>query len=292
MYQEQIEMPVQGMPVNIKMKSNLDGWVGSGMHFHREIEILRVEHGKMELQVDSCKELLEPGDILLLNAMVAHRTDVLEEDTSITVIQFHPENLISEQYISEYKYLYEFTLLSKFSWKRFSREYDVTRQLNGYVDDIREEFIRHGEAFELFVKADIYRIFGFLYRNHVLSVPKFAADEQHLRKVENALHFIEKNFRRHITLEQLCEVTNFAPAYFCRVFKRATGRTFVEYLNFVRVQEAEKQLLTSGRSITEVAMDAGFSSISYFNRIFGKYKNCSPTAYRKMYDTTTLPEKK
>ena len=73
---------------------------------------------------------------------------------------------------------------------------------------------------------------------------------------------------------------NFDPSYFCRIFKSAIGATFTEYLNFVRVCKAEKMLSRTNNSILDISEAVGFSSVSYFNRVFKKYRNCSPRAYR------------
>lgn len=59
------------------------------------------------------------------------------------------------------------------------------------------------------------------------------------------------------------------------------GNTFTEYLNFVRICKAE-HMLRSGSSISDAAYVVGFSSLSYFNRVFKKYKFCSPSDYKKI----------
>ena len=74
---------------------------------------------------------------------------------------------------------------------------------------------------------------------------------------------------------------NLNPSYFCRIFKRASGSGFIDYLNFVRICKSEKLLAAGTKSILDVSYDVGFSSVSYFNRIFKKYKNCTPTEYRR-----------
>lgn len=71
--------------------------------------------------------------------------------------------------------------------------------------------------------------------------------------------------------------------YFCRLFKKATGTSVIEYLNFARVCKAE-ELLKSDMNITDIAYTVGFSSLSYFNRSFNKYKGYSPTCYRKFHN--------
>ena len=65
----------------------------------------------------------------------------------------------------------------------------------------------------------------------------------------------------------------------CKTFKKATGQTLVDYINFVRLQKA-RALLTAGDSnIAQVAFSCGFSSVQYFNRVFKNYYACTPSVY-------------
>ena len=73
-------------------------------------------------------------------------------------------------------------------------------------------------------------------------------------------------------LDDLSKLLNLNQSYFCRLFKQATNSTFIEYLNFVRVCKAEKLLFTTNKTVSEISMDVGFSSVSYFNRVFKKIK--------------------
>ena len=69
--------------------------------------------------------------------------------------------------------------------------------------------------------------------------------------------------------------------HFCRIFKKVTGKTFIQYLNFVRLREAEKLLIMSDKSVSEIAVSVGFQNTSYFSHIFKKEKSVCPMTYRK-----------
>jgi YesN/AraC family two-component response regulator len=101
-----------------------------------------------------------------------------------------------------------------------------------------------------------------------------------VQKILPALSYINENYQEDLTLEEVSELLSFDPSYFCRIFKQATGATFTEYLNFVRVCKAEKLLAKTQRSILEISEAVGFSSVSYFNRIFKRHRGCSPRGYR------------
>lgn len=69
-------------------------------------------------------------------------------------------------------------------------------------------------------------------------------------------------------------MVNLSPNHFCKVFKKITGKTLIEYLHLLRINEAEKMLVDTDASITEIAGNVGFSSITYFGRVFKKLKMC------------------
>jgi AraC-like DNA-binding protein len=75
---------------------------------------------------------------------------------------------------------------------------------------------------------------------------------------------------------------NISVFYFCKVFKKATGLTFTEYLSKVRVLKAQTLLENPHARVAEVAFAAGFQSLTHFNRIFRKLTGHSPTAYRAL----------
>ena len=110
---------------------------------------------------------------------------------------------------------------------------------------------------------------------------KMLADRD-VQKVLPVLSYVNTNYQEDIKLRDVASMLSFDESYFCRLFKNATGATFTEYLNFVRISKAEKLLKKSQKSILEISEAVGFSSVSYFNRIFKKYHHVSPRAYRSM----------
>jgi AraC-like DNA-binding protein len=89
-----------------------------------------------------------------------------------------------------------------------------------------------------------------------------------------------------IFADYFCEMGRrlfFSEAYFSRLFSKIEGVTFTHYLQRIRLGEAKKLLEKSDLSITQVAFAAGFNNLSYFNELFHKSENCTPSEYRKQH---------
>ena len=136
------------------------------------------------------------------------------------------------------------------------------------------------DAYEIFVRSHVLGVIGYLYRNGILSNGEQVFASSAIQKILPVMTYINQNFAEDLSLEDMSAMLGFDRSYFCRIFKTATGATFTEYLNFVRICKAEKKLCDGEKSILDISSEVGFSSVSYFNKVFKKYKNCSPSFYR------------
>src|SRR5213596_2141779 len=107
--------------------------------------------------------------------------------------------------------------------------------------------------------------------------------------VARAKQFIARNQDNAICLATVAKAVNTSTFYFCKLFKRATGLTFTDYLARVRVEKAKALLLNRNRRISEIAYDVGFQSLTHFNRIFRKLVGASPSSYRRSASKLASP---
>lgn len=99
--------------------------------------------------------------------------------------------------------------------------------------------------------------------------------------VARAKKFIAQNQSGAICLATVAKSVNTSTFYFCKLFKRATGLTFTDYVARVRIEKAKTLLLDSNRRVSEVAYEVGFQSLTHFNRVFKKIVGRSPSSYRQ-----------
>ncbi len=96
-----------------------------------------------------------------------------------------------------------------------------------------------------------------------------------------AVNHINKNIALDIDVDSICSAVNISKYYFCRQFKKHTGMTVMEYILKTRIVLAKNDLKKTGLSVTEISEKYGFSSVSYFSRIFKEKEKLSPLKYRK-----------
>jgi AraC-like DNA-binding protein/ligand-binding sensor protein len=99
--------------------------------------------------------------------------------------------------------------------------------------------------------------------------------------VAKARAFISQHLAEPLSLEQVARAANMSAFYFCKVFKSATGLTFTHYIARARVERTKQLLLNPHTRISEAAYEAGFQSLSQFNRVFRRVVGEAPTTYRE-----------
>lgn len=160
-----------------------------------------------------------------------------------------------------------------------------------WYNDLTSNFATHWHnALEIIIPIDNYydvEVEGISYHlrpDEILIIPP--GKLHHLTAPSSGsrfiylLDYIDKHYAEELNLEEIADSSGFSKYHFSRLFKQYTGFTFCDYLCYRRIKAAELLLSRQDLSITEVALQSGFSSISTFNRIFKQQKKCTPSEYR------------
>ncbi|HPU62655.1 MAG TPA: AraC family transcriptional regulator, partial [Mobilitalea sp.] len=94
--------------------------------------------------------------------------------------------------------------------------------------------------------------------------------------------YIEENYNKDISLDEVSRKVDISPYYFSKLFKEETGVNFIDYLTNIRIEKAKKLLLYSDMNIKNICLDIGYSDPNYFSRIFKKQVGLTPTEFREM----------
>lgn len=98
--------------------------------------------------------------------------------------------------------------------------------------------------------------------------------------IEQAKEYIQNNYSRDLSLDDVSRVANISPYYFSKIFKESTGENFIEYLTAIRIDKAKELLDHTELSMKEICSKVGYSEPNYFSRSFKKNVGVTPTEYR------------
>jgi AraC-like DNA-binding protein len=105
-------------------------------------------------------------------------------------------------------------------------------------------------------------------------------DFHNSNRIEKIYNFVKSNYSKKIKVEDAASTVNMTVISFSRLIKQRTGKTFIEFVNELRLGYATRRLIETNDSVSEICFDCGFNNISNFNRIFKKKQNCTPSQFR------------
>jgi len=143
------------------------------------------------------------------------------------------------------------------------------------VSGIFSDWNENEDSRELILLSGLLKLMYFLNRYTVNSTAAVA------NSMNCAIKYINENIAMDMDIGDICSAVNMSKFYFCRQFKAYTGLTVMKYILKTRIVLAKSELKKTGLSITEVSEKYGFSSVSYFCRVFKEEETCSPLQYRK-----------
>lgn len=119
------------------------------------------------------------------------------------------------------------------------------------------------------------KLFESVIKHHLFSLPKFNT------YVQEGIHYIHKNYRKNITLSEVCTDLNVNKSYFCSIFKNETGMTFSNFLNRIRIEKSKQYLSQNNDSILSIALAVGFNNHNYYTMKFKKLTGLTPLEFRQ-----------
>lgn len=257
-------------------------------HWHTAIEIIMPLREGYNVIVGTKKYHLKEGDIIIINSGVLHGLEAPPTGERV-ILQFSDFLLYSLKEME--------TLLNLLPPVLFlSEEADpqrvysfVKRQMDAIVVEYGEEKTFFGAAIyarliEIFVYLGRSAIWGSRQKKDTGMENNPVKKKEYMETIMSACNYINQHYQEQLSLENVADVSGFSRFHFTRIFKQCMNMTFYEYLNQKRISKAEELLSTTGQSVTEIAMNSGFSSISAFNRTFKSMKGCSPSVYRSKRD--------
>jgi AraC-like DNA-binding protein len=251
-------------------------------HFHDSFELDYFSRADIQIFVKDKQYQIQDGDILLVNAFDIHRI-IYKSGSHYTryVINFK-KNFIHDllellQLESTFNNLVQ-SNMNKVSLdiKQRMKIESQFRALYEIQEDLVEKF---DETLEPSIKLKLILLLIEYYQ--FIQKDTWKKHEELDQEVQTIIQFIDTHFMQDIQLEDLENLLKKNKYAICRIFKKSTRFTFSEYLQYRRIIEAQKKLVSSNQSIIEIGLECGFNNLQHFYKIFKKISNCTPAQFRK-----------
>ena len=251
-------------------------------HFHPELELVYIEGANAKRHVGDHISEYKGSDLVLIGSNIPH----LNFDHGVTttyqkeVLHLKPE--FKDTFLEGVPELHQIDRLLDLSRYGIAFYGETKKKAGGLMKKLHllDPFDFFMSIMHILKLLSGSKEFELLHKTPFVN--KYSNKEQlRLRKIYG---FIDERYQDKISLEEVAGICNLTKPAFCRYFKKATGSTFIEFLNQYRISQA-KRILLMGKNVSETCYECGFESLSYFNRSFKKITGKNPSEFKTTYST-------
>ena len=256
-------------------------------HWHSAVEIVSPIRNIFTIMIHDKKYVLNPGEIIVIPSGELHETIAPPEGERYIC-------LFDLDCISKIK---SFSSILPFFTSAIIISNDtapaIVKPCLDIIERMAETYFAEEPMWELKMYSEILEFFAIIGQNRLdrmMTIPSKVGNKQkeYIDKFNSLFKYIDEHYTDDLTLEFAADMCGYSKFHFTRLFKQFSDTTFYDYLCFKRIKVAEELLINPSLSITDVAIRSGFPSISTFNRLFKKLKNCTPSEYRELRERNTF----
>lgn len=250
------------------------------LHFHPEFELKLVMKARGKRIVGDSVADFEDDDLVLIGANTPHVWSAIPtgDFAHVVTIHFDPSSFLVEDFLGKTsaRSLKELFLNSK-RGVLFSKE--TIRQNAGKIIALASESRKFKNILNL---LDLLHDLSISEGQTTLASINYKGQSNVFKssRVQTVIDFIDENFNRKIMLSEVSDKVSMSDTAFSHFFKKATNRSFSDFLIDYRIGYASKLLMETDKSISEICFESGFSNLSNFNRIFKRKRGCTPKEFR------------
>ena len=248
-------------------------------HYHPEYELTYIINGKGKRLVGDCYESFSEGDFVLLGPNLPHTwisDEKGKENCRAVVIQFTHAFL---------EHLFKFPEMSAFEklFAKASRGLQFKISKNKNCISLLQQMVEQHELSRFPLLLQLFELV-LHKKTTLLASAKYKAmkGNENQQRINKVFLYVEKEFKERVSLKKAASIVHLSESAFCKFFKRASGKTFSDYTNEIRIAHACELLIETDKLIRDIAFECGFESVTYFNRVFLKKKKLRPVFYRNM----------
>lgn len=251
-------------------------------HSHPEFELVYIVEGYGKRIIGNQNENFEPGDMVFIGSNVPHiwLSDPIFYDENSTlkskviVTYFNPDLFVNFQHIKELKDIAEMLNKASRGYKIFGKTKELINKKLLKLEPLHGFKKVEGmlQIMNILAKSD--------EKSFIINFDTFEETKDVSDRLIDILVFIKKNIQSKIYLKDVANMAHMTEESFCRYFKGRMKKSFLQYVNDLKLDYAKELLIKTDKSISEIAYSCGYNSPSHFCSIFKKAFNKSPKKYR------------
>jgi AraC family transcriptional regulator of arabinose operon len=251
-----------------------------GTHFHPGYELYYLLQGERTYFINGSVFTAQRGDMVIVNPYDVHRTTSSEVPEFERILINFSEHFVQNEPEDREAGLQLLPFPNGSRLLRFSLKDQAL--IEHILRDMLSECKEQQPGFDTYVKALLHQLLVRMYRQSMIELqePLAAAHPMHA-KISEIATYLNQHFHQELTLEQVAKQFYISVSYLSRMFKKMTGFHFREYIQVIRVKEAQRLLRETQDKVMTIAEKTGFEHIAHFNTTFKKITGVPPLRYRK-----------
>ena len=253
-------------------------------HYHDYYEIYYLLNGERNYFIKDKIYSVKKGDLVLINKYDIHKTADGRIPRHERLLIYFKEKFLDANSEEEKK-----VLLHCFETGRPIIRLNESDQAyaKNMISQMLKEQLSEEPGYAVMLKSYLLQLLIFIYRltgqENKLSVDFVDIDANNTihKRISEIVQYVNSHYGEPLSLSGVADIFYISPYYLSRLFKEVTGFNFIEYLNLVRIREAQKLLRNSNAKIIEIAQMVGFGSVAHFGRVFKSITGLSPSSYRR-----------
>lgn len=270
-----ISSPGRQAACNQGCQHHADG-VTVSAHWHEYVEFLWLREGHLTAVVQADTYELEPGDLLVINSGELHMTRFSGRNAYCPYVLIQLSSRRLGAYFPGKDGLRFNTLIHR---EEIQRNPDIFEALKA----MQELFEGNEEGYQLLFRARFFDFLYHMYKSYSTTALRRTenAASRDLNRVMDVVSWVQQHYREPLSLEDAAAHLSISKEYFCRIFKKYTGQTFLDYLCMTRTSRLYDQLQTSDLSIPDLMEQNGLTNYKTFLRTFHDLYGTTPQKMRR-----------
>lgn len=244
-------------------------------HFHDGLEIIYIISGEAIMFAGNKAMTAGPGEMLLINPRIVHQSSAPYGNTNI-MMQF-PSQLLSR--LIENADNIELLIPQKLEDMTYGQKESYAR-IQTAMDEIKGVFQNPKPNKNLMLSIYAFKVINELFASFGIYRKANVFRKQSIEKLGPVLDYIQDNYTKALSVDEVAAVVSLQPEYFCRFFKKCTGSTFLEHLNGLRISYIYSDIINTKEPLAQILEKHGFSNYKVFSRMFKERFNATPRQIR------------